>query len=942
MRITIHILSIFLLLPVIGFSQDFVMVTANRELYAIDVENCNSTFIVTVQSPGNASVGDLTYTPDGMLWGVGVDARLYTINETTGATNLFTTFPNSGELFTSLVSDASGLLYTADEDGDLYTYDPATNTTIYLGDVGPGAAGDLTFYNGQLMMATVNNTMIAIDPDNATNPEFVLSFNVASSIFGIVTFAEDCENTVTYATSGGGQVFEIDFDNNTLTELCNFFTSSYGAASTLEFLAADPIQVEAVNVSGTSCADPEGSIEIIATGSSSIQYSLDGENFQDSNVFTGLEPGLYTIYMIDDNNCMEEVMVEIVSTDDSPTISQTITTSASCGAANGSIMIIAEGGNPPYQYSLDGGVLVNDGTFINLLAGTYVLMVEDAIGCTDVISIELEGTPALEISTIDVSSCGGMDNSLTISAIGGNDDYQYSINGGAFQSSNVFETLTSGTYSVEVQDSDGCMDSETVEIPVVAPLTVDLESILACGENESFITVTASGGNGGYQYSINGGTPQTEGVFTNLSPGDYSIVAIDEDGCNSEMITVEMPAIDPIAVETITVSATCGAANGSITAMTEGGTPPYQYSLDEGALVDEGVFVNLLAGTYVLTIEDAIGCTEVISVELEGTPALELNAIDVLSCGGMDNSLTISAMGGNESYQYSINGGSFQSGNVFETLISGTYLVEVQDSDGCMDSETIEIPAVDPLIVTMESILACGENENFITVAASGGNGGYQYSINGGAPQAEGTFTSLSPGNYSIIAIDEDGCNSEMITVEMPAIDPITVENETIEIDQCSKSTGSIDLETLGGTPPYNYTLNGQAVGIPPLNNLTGGGYLLEITDAVGCIYTDSLQIPSICPIYLPNAFTPNDDGRNDHFALYSGVPIEILEYQIFNRWGGLVYEATAFTSYETALFWDGTREGTLLNPGVYAYYIKVINASGIEEIFKGDVHLVK
>ena len=942
MRITIHILSIFLFFPVIVFSQDFVIVTANRELYAIDVENCNSTFIVTVQSPGNSAVGDLTYAPDGMLWGLGVDARLYTINEATGATNLFTTFPNSGELFTSLVADASGLLYAADDDGDLYTYDPATNTTTYLGDVGPGAAGDLTFYNGQLMMATVFNTMIAIDPENATNPELVLSFNVANSIFGIVTFAEDCENTVTYATSGGGQVFEIDFDNNTLTELCNFFTSSYGAASTLEFLAADPIQVEVVNVNETSCANPEGTIEIIATGSSSIQYSLDGVNFQTSNVFTGLEPGLYTIYMIDDNNCMEEEMVEIVSTDDPPTISQTITTPVTCGAANGSIMIIAEGGNAPYQYSLDEGVLVDDGTFVNLLAGTYILTVEDAIGCTDVISIELEGTPALEINTIDVASCGGMDNSLMISAIGGNEDYQYSINGGAFQSSNTFEALTSGTYSIEVQDSDGCMDGETVEVPVVPPLIVSLESILACGDNESFITVTASGGNGGYQYSINGGTPQAEGVFTNLSPGDYSIIAIDEDGCNSETLTIEMPAVDPINIETIITSATCGTANGSIMTMTEGGNPPYQYSFDGGALVDDGTFVNLLADTYVLMVEDALGCTDAISVELGGTPALEVNTIDVLSCGGMDNSLMISAMGGNENYQYSINGGAFQSNNIFETLTAGSYSVEVQDSDGCMDSEAIEIPAVDPLILALESILACGGTENFITVVASGGNGGYQYSINGGVPQTEGLITSLSPGNYSVVAIDEDGCNSEMLTVEIPAIDPITTENESIEIDQCNKNTGSIDIETLGGTPPYTYTLNGQAAGIPPLNNLAGGNYLLEITDVAGCTYTDSLQVPSICPIYLPNAFSPNDDGRNDYFALYSGVPIEILEYQIFNRWGGLVYEATDFTSYEIAFFWDGTREGTLLNPDVYAYYIKVINASGIEEVFKGDVHLVK
>ena len=197
MRITKYL--IFFFLPIISFSQDFVFVTADRDLLAVNLSSCSTTLLCTVQSPSFTAIGDLTYTPDGTLWGVGVNATLFTIDPNTGETNFVTTFPNGGELFTAMVADAAGILYIADEQGDLFTYDPATNTTDYLGDVGPGAAGDLTFVNGQLVMATINNTMIGINLDDPTNPEFILNFNVNNSIFGIVTFAEDCINTITYA-----------------------------------------------------------------------------------------------------------------------------------------------------------------------------------------------------------------------------------------------------------------------------------------------------------------------------------------------------------------------------------------------------------------------------------------------------------------------------------------------------------------------------------------------------------------------------------------------------------------------------------------------------------------------------------------------------------------------------------------------------------------------
>lgn len=713
MRITKYL--IFLFLPIASFSQDFVFITADRDLYAVNLSSCSTTLLCTVQSPSFTSVGDLTYTPDGTLWGLGVNATLFTIDENTGATNFVTTFPNSGELFTAMVADASGILYVADEQGDLFTFDPVTNTTDYLGDVGPGAAGDLTFANGQLVMATVNNSMIAIDLDDPTNPDFILNFNVNNSIFGIVTFAEDCINTTTYATSGSADLYEIDFTTNGLTYICDLGFSSYGAASPYEFLAADPIQVDMVNVTNTSCAEPEGVIEIIATGSNSIQYSLDGENFQASNVFSSLSPGLYTVYMVDNNNCTEEVETEILALEEAPVITQFTSTPVLCGSPTGSITIEVEGGEMPYQYSIDGGALGSSNTFENLGLGTYTLLVQGMQGCTDMISVDIEGTAELAITNLNVIPCGESGNTIEAIVSGGNGAYQYSLDGVSFQEANLFEQLTPGSFTVYVQDSDGCTTQESGNIPEV--------------------------------------------------------------------------------------------------------------------------------------------------------PEVEIALIELQACGGMESSLEVNAAGGVGEYAYSFEQGPFL---------------------------------------------------------------------------ANGQFENLPPGIYSVIATDENGCTSEPLSVEIPTVEPLQITSFDVTNSQCGKNTGQIDVNAEGGTPPLSYFLNSQSSLTPPFNNLGGGVYVLAVVDDEGCSQRDTLSIIDFCPVYIPNSFSPNGDGRNDFFQLYSGVSIEIIKYQIFDQWGSLIYEQLNFSSADQQLFWDGTLNGEALNPDVYAYVIEVINTSGQNELFKGDIHLVR
>ncbi|MCB9276683.1 MAG: gliding motility-associated C-terminal domain-containing protein [Lewinellaceae bacterium] len=707
-------LFFFLLSCFLLSSQEFVVVTGSNVLYRVNPETCSFSPIVSVQS-GN-SMGDITYTPDGQLWGITTTGQLARINTTNGQVAIEHYFP-SGALYTSLVAGPDGRIYTATANGRLYSYMQPLAT--YHGNIGYGSAGDLTFFQGQLVMASTSNQMIAVNIMEPPDSYPLMNFNVGGQIFGIVTYVEDCTHTVTYVTndSGFGGLFQLDFESQELSPLCNLGQSIYGAASTLEFLAANQVEIDDLLATPTDCASPQGAILVSASGGGDdLFYSLDGQNFQQSNVFNNLPAGTYTVYVENQDGCMATDTVTVASLGIAPVIAGTTLSPASCGLLNGSITFFAESGLPPYQYRLGlSGVYGPEHTFSGLPAGPYQLSVLDARGCTADTAIVLNGSPAVVAGSILARSCGPGAGSLQAMASGGTGALAYSLNMGPPQVSGLFEGLSAGVYTLSVVDQQGCSDSSQASLQDVPPMQLELLETKACGAGNSAISVTASGGNGGYRYSLSGSALQPEGVFEGLSGGMYQVEAIDAAGC--------MP---------------------------------------------------------------------------------------------------------------------------------------------------------DPLSVLIEAV----ENLAFSTA-------------------------DVEPG-------------------------------------RCLEDDGRISALSHGGTPPYIFSLNGLERPDGEFPGLSAGRYQLAVTDANGCSLADSVEVGSICPVYIPNAFSPNGDGRNDRFQVFSGIEVRIICFRVFNRWGGLVYEGKDFRSSETSRFWDGTDGGQGLSPGIFTYYLELENITGQRELHEGGVMLVR
>ncbi|MEO1435636.1 MAG: PKD domain-containing protein, partial [Bacteroidota bacterium] len=121
--------------------------------------------------------------------------------------------------------------------------------------------------------------------------------------------------------------------------------------------------------------------------------------------------------------------------------------------------------------------------------------------------------------------------------------------------------------------------------------------------------------------------------------------------------------------------------------------------------------------------------------------------------------------------------------------------------------------------------------------------------------------------------------------------------------------------------------------------------YTITEIDELGCIGTDTavVDVRSVRPVYIPNAFSPNGDGVNDLFMIFSsGAVRQVNNFQVYDRWGELVYSAQNFFPNDPTFGWDGRLKGQLLTPGVFVFFAEVEFIDDEVFFYKGDVTLLR
>lgn len=669
------------------------------------------------------------------------------------------------------------------------------------------------------------------------------------------------------------------------------------------------------------------------------------------SITDSLIPGSYTIRTTNSSGCYKDISATIV---DPSTVKANVSLDRpTCNAfADGSISVTGYNSTGPYQYSINSTPFVSGTTFTSLPSGGYLVRVKDSIGCTRDTMVVLSDSLYVNAGYVvkPVTCNGDNDASITITAsAGAGAPYKYRLNSGTPTTTTTFSGLAPAGYIIRTQDVLGCFKDSVFTIaqpPVLMP-GHNLINVHCYGDASGSITEVPSGGVSPYTYSINGGTFSNNPDFSGLKVGSYSISVKDTNGCiRSETVVVTQPPHINLTSLKVTHPQCFDSTNGRIAIIATGGVPPYTYALDAGAFNDSSRWTGLGDGAHVVHIRDVNNCIRDTSVPLVPPPPFSISvAVTQPTCNTIANgTITLTAIGGKKPYTYSSVEGKYTFNKFLTSLSAGSYNVSVKDSANCIADTTITLS--DSLhigaSVEQKNISCYGLADGSITVVPGGGIYPYKAALNKSTYQQSLSFSGRAAGSYSLSVKDSLGCAYETI-IPLLQPEPLTLEAKTVNNNCYGKDTsGRIEITTVGGTKPYAYKWStGEKDMTNVISRLSNGKYFVRVTDANGCkdslvseiIYTDC------CTPYVPNAFTPNGDGRNDVFRIMSKGDMKLIAFKVFNRFGQMVFETTNISQG-----WDGLYNGIPQDLGTYYYYLKATCGNGAERELetKGDVILIR
>ncbi|UPT66678.1 MAG: T9SS type A sorting domain-containing protein [Sphingobacteriales bacterium JAD_PAG50586_3] len=560
------------------------------------------------------------------------------------------------------------------------------------------------------------------------------------------------------------------------------------------------------------------------------------------------------------------------------TVATTAQTNVACfGGSTGSVTVAGTGGTTNYQYKIGNGPLQGSGTFSGLAAGTYTITVQDANNCTSTVQATITGPSAAltgSITSQTQTGCGTSTGSVTVAGAGGITGYQYKIGNGPLQGSGTFSGLAAGSYTVTVQDANGC--TATVPVTITSPSGLTLSStnqtnVLCFGASTGSVTVAGANGTPNYQYKIGNGPLQGSGTFTGLAAGTYVITVQDGANCTTTLnVTITGPSAALSVAGTNQTNVLCfGNSTGSVTVAGSGGTPNYQYKIGNGPLQGSGTFNGLAAGTYTITVQDGNNCTSTVPVTITGPSAALAGSISTqtpATCGSNNGGVTVTASGGTANYQYKIDNGPLQPTGVFTGLSAGPHTVTVQDANGCTTtvSATITSPsAVTATVNNADNVSCNGAGDGEMDITGSGGTPNYTYSLDGTTYQGSGNFTGLDAGSYIVYVKDNSGCiDTAQVNITEPA--PVVVTTTPSgSTTLCEGQQLTLTVSSQGTTAcQWSNGGNGSSINVSQ-----DGTYSVTCQDVNGCEGTSANVIVSISPLPIASFNSEQIDNFNVEFT---------------------------------------------------------------------------
>lgn len=638
---------------------------------------------------------------------------------------------------------------------------------------------------------------------------------------------------------------------------------------------------------------------------------------------------------------------------------------------------------------------ISDGTVLSGCESTHVFTEEGVYnitlevtysdGCESILTstVFVRPTPVANFDYDIVDVCGSYKVQFYNNSIGYNTVFWELGNGNVSDSLGdlLYEYQNSGVYTVWLFISyDGiCFDSisQQINIQQIPQAQINLMQSEGCEPLSTIATSESISDNPlGIEWLVLGGiTPITsyeDTLYVNNLIHDpvstYQIHLMIEDlvtGCRDthivDMVVFDHPEVTIQIIENIDCF---GNNNGSLVANVNGGMPSYQISWSNQTLgeINEG----LVAGNYSVTVTDANGCMAVASINLPEPPPLEIGLVDKgdATCIGINDAfIEVIASGGympsGADYQYVWSDINLTQSNVLEDVGTGTYTVTVTDFNGCTQSAsyTIEDGYSMSVIDTVENILCYGDaNGRIIIQEINGGIAPFTLTLVGEINQTEYAdysvvrFDSLSAGYYHLTIEDVNGCLFEK-DYEVGDWSPLSVTATANPSTIILGNSTELGVIVSGSGLSYQWSPSStldcdtceNPIATPP--NADSVIYNIIVTDEHGCTATDNVivRVERNKNVYIPNVFTPNEDGFNDEFFPHGNDLVKrVIRMRIFDRWGDLVFMNSDFPIGVMTYGWDGRLGNREMNNAVFVYIIEVEYLDGKVEIFKGDVTMLR
>ena len=548
--------------------------------------------------------------------------------------------------------------------------------------------------------------------------------------------------------------------------------------------------------------------------------------------------------------------------------------------------------------------------------GTTTFSVSDngsACGGLTTVTITVAPPPTAAISA-GTTICSGQP--ATLSASGGS---QYSWSNGSTTSVISVSPTATATYSVIVSNGPSCSDTASATITVIPGPSVSVSGNTSLCQGD-IATLTASGG-AGYSWS----TGATTSLIT-TAPSvttSYTVSSGSAPCVSSATITV---IVSPPPVAAVNNTSICSGQTATLTASGGG-----SYLWSNGSTANP-LLISPTASTTYSVIVSIGSCSDTAAAVVNVVPGVTaaISGNTVLCAGDI---ATLTASGGGN---YSWSNGSTSNVITVAPSATATYTVVTSSGNGCTAFATSTVTVLPPPVATAAGTTIClGETATL----TAGGGGNYSWSNGSTAnpllvsPSANTTYT-------VIVNIGSCADTASAVVVVTPAPFASAFSNVTIkpgESTTLTASGGGTYLWSNGATDsvitvtPAITTVYCVTVTVPPgvCKDTSCVTVTVELKD---CGFADD-------QLFVPDAFSPNDDGKNDHLGIYypDVSCIKELLFIVYDRWGEKVFEGNTMVAA-----WDGRYKGQLMNTAVFVYYMKVTFLSGSETVRKGNVSLIR